>query len=68
MRMDESIDCQESPRYYMLNSNFGDVEEENEQSSTASTLDAHMPVADVNQNLEEKRNSIDSIKRSFSYH
>lgn len=52
----------------MLNNSFGDVEEDNEESSPQAVLEEHSAVPEVSQNLEDKRTAIEGLKRSFSYH
>ncbi|KAF2904203.1 hypothetical protein ILUMI_01972 [Ignelater luminosus] len=50
---DESIDCMESPRFYMLNSHFGDDQDTMEVGQQPQIEDGTVVPEDVNQGLEK---------------
>lgn len=52
----------------MLNRSFGDIEDVQDSTTKQANLEGDVAVPDVNQDLDDKRASIEALKRSFSYH
>ncbi|XP_045477678.1 uncharacterized protein LOC123682901 [Harmonia axyridis] len=54
-RADESMDCSDSPRFYDLNRNFGNIEDETETES--AHIEDHPEVSEVEQDIQVPTNT-----------
>ncbi|KAK4885731.1 hypothetical protein RN001_002002 [Aquatica leii] len=65
VNFDESIDCMESPKFYSLNSHFGEMDGDTEENHTPA--DDSTAVPEVSQSLEKtaRRPSFDAKRKTL---